>query len=173
MAINFKSLIEEEVDRQFSEVVAEHGDVCTLPITGAGVVWGVDPIAPQKEYAIFALLAREWFAVNGPPDAPPFPLSSNDAEEYRRARGLKGAVGFYARSLSREGYGRKSFEVRNHPSFEDFTRGLIAINTGGWGMENDKDLRRRLPPCPLEGMTPSAFWASPEEYEELTRRGAA
>jgi hypothetical protein len=99
MAIIFKSLIEEEVDRQFNEVVAEHGEVCTLPITGAGVVWGVDPIAPQKEYAIVALLAREWFAVNSPPDAPPLPLY--DFDSYRGARGLKGVVGFYARSLSR------------------------------------------------------------------------
>src|SRR6266851_2990832 len=160
MATNFKSLIEKEVDRRFSEVTAERGETCSLPITDAGIVWGVDPIAPQKEYAMVALLAREWFAVNGPPDAPPLPLY--DFDSYRGARGLKGVVGFYARSLSRQNY-----DVRKHPPFDDFACGLMAINTGLWGIEKDENLKRRFPPRPLEGMTPSAFWAPPEECEEL------
>jgi hypothetical protein len=168
MASIFRSPIEGLVDRLFSEIKAKRGDCCNNPITGGGFVWGLDPIGPQKTYAIGALRAQEWFAVNGPEDAPPFPLSGNDAEEYRRARGLKGVVGFYARSLSRQDY-----DVRNHPSFDDFARGLMAINTGGWGIEKDEDLKRRFPPRALEGMTPSAFWAPPEEYKELQRRGAA
>jgi hypothetical protein len=165
MVSSFKSLIEKEVDRQFSEIEAEHGEICDLPITGASIVWGVDPIAPEKEYAMVALLAREWFAVNGPPDAPPLPLYNFDS--YRGARGLKGVVGFYARSLSRQGYGRQSFDVCNHPSFDDFARGLMAINTGLWRTEKDENLKKRFPPRLLEGMTPSAFWAPPEEYAEL------
>lgn len=171
MATGFRSLIEREVDRQFSEVIAVHGEVCTLSITGASIVWGIDPLGPQKEHAIIALLAREWFAVNGPPDAPPLPLY--DFDSYRGARGLKGLVGFYARSLARGGYGRHGFDVCNHPSFEDFARGLMAINTGDWNMEKDENLKLRFPPRPLAGMTPSAFWAPPEEYKELQRRGAA
>jgi len=170
MATNFKSLIEKEVDRRFSEVTAERGETCSLPITDAGIVWGVDPIAPQKEYAMVALLAREWFAVNGPPDAPPLPLY--DFDSYRGARGLKGVVGFSSRSLS-----RKYYDVRKHPSFDDFARGLMAINTGLWRIEKDENLKRRFPPRPLAGMTPSAFWAPPEEYAELVAqlpaRGAA
>jgi hypothetical protein len=165
MATNFKSLIEKEVDRRFSEVIANPGDICRLPITGAAIVWGVDPIAPQKEYAIIALLAREWFAVNGPPDAPPLPLY--DFDSYRSARGLKGVVGFYARSLSRQGYGRQSYDVCNHPSFDDFACGLMAINTGLWGIEKDENLKKRFPPRPLAGMTDSAFWAPPKEYEQI------
>jgi hypothetical protein len=165
MATNFKSLIEKEVDRLFSDVIAEPGEICTLPITGAAIVWGVDPIAPQKEYAIIALLAREWFAVNGPPDAPPLPLY--DFDSYRGARGLKGVVGFYARSLSRQGYGRQSYDVRNHPSFYDFACGLMAINTGLWGIEKDENLKKRFPPRPLAGMTPGAYWAPPKEYEQI------
>jgi hypothetical protein len=90
-----------------------------------------------------------------------------DFDGYRGARGLKGVVGFYARSLSRGGYGRQSYDVCNHPSFDDFARGLMAINTGLWRIENDGNLKRRFPPCPLEGMTPSAFWVPPEEYKEL------
>ncbi len=162
MATNSKSPIEELVDSLFGKIKAKHGECCDNPVTGGGFVWGIDPIATQKKEAVAALRAREWFAVNGPPDAPPFPLSSNDVEDYRIARGLKGIVGFYARSLSRQNY-----DVRKHPAFEDFARGLMAINTGLWGIEKDAQLRMRFPPRPLPGMTPSAFWAPPEEYEEL------
>jgi len=164
---NCKSFIEREVDRLFSEIKAKRGDFCVNPVTGGHFVWGVDPIAPQKWEAVRALRAAEWFAANGPPDAPPLPLSDHDVDGYRNARRLMGVVGFYARSVSREGYGRQSYDICNHPSFEDFARGLMAINTGSWGIENDEDLKRRFPPRPLEGMTPSAFWAPPEEYAEL------
>jgi hypothetical protein len=169
MASNFKSPIEEIVERLFSEIKAKGGECCDNPVTGGGFVWGLDPIAPQKKAAVVALRAREWFAVNGPPDAPPLPLSSNDVEDYRRARGLKGIVGFYARSLSRQGYGRQRYDVRTHPSFDDFARGLmaLAVERGLWNLEKDESLIRRFPPRPLPGMTPSAFWAPPEEYAEL------
>jgi hypothetical protein len=167
MITNSKSLIKREVEGLFNAIVAPHGQCGDNPVTGGGFVWGLDPIAEQKKDAVVALLAREWFAVNGPPDAPPLPLSSNDVEDYRIARGLTGIVGFYARSLSREGYGRQAYDVCNHPSFNDFARGLMAINTGGWGIERDEDLKRRFPPCPLAGMTPYAYWAPPNEYEDI------
>jgi hypothetical protein len=162
MATNFKSPIEGLVDLLFIGIDAKRGECCDLPVTGARIVWGVDPIAPQKRAAVVALRAQEWFAVNGPHDAPPLPLSHDDVERYRNARGLKGVVGFYARSLARQGY-----DVRKHPSFNDFAGGLMAINTGLWGIERDEALKGRFPPRPLEGMTPSAFWSPPEEYEEL------
>jgi hypothetical protein len=157
MATNYKSPIEELVDRLFGEIDAKRGDCCRLPVTGADIVRGVDPIAPQKKAAIVALRAQEWFAVNGPRDAPPLPLSHNDVEDYRNARGLKGIVGFYARSLSRQDY-----DVRKHPSFDDFARGLMAIDTGLWHIEKDAQLRMRFPPRSLPGMTPAAFWDPPK-----------
>ncbi len=163
MATNLKNLLEKEVDRLFSEIKAAPGQICINPVDNGGFVWGVDPIAEQKERSIVALLAREWFAVNGPPDAPPLPLHVDDRDRYRDARGLKGVVGFYARSLSRQDY-----DVRKHPSFDDFARGLMALamEKGVWNLEKDETLIRRFPPLPLAGMTPSAFWAPPEEYEE-------
>jgi len=163
MATNFKSLIEKEVDRLLSEIDAEHGQCCRNPVTLAGFVWGVDPIAPQKEFETVALLAREWFAVNGPSDAQPLPLHADDRDRYRGARGLKGVVGFYARSLSRQDY-----DVRKHPSFVDFARGLmaVAVEKGLWNLEKDETLIRHFPPLPLPGMTPSAYWAPAKEYEE-------
>ncbi|SHG24141.1 hypothetical protein [Bradyrhizobium erythrophlei] len=164
MATNFKSLIENEVDRLFAELNAKPGECCDNPVTGGGFVWGLDPIATQKKEAVARLRAREWFALNGPPDAPPLPLSHADVGDYRDARGLKGVVGFYARSLSRQGY-----DVQKHPSFDDFARGLmaLAVEKGLWNLENDQTLIRRFRPRPLEGMTPSAFWAPPKEYEQL------
>jgi hypothetical protein len=164
MATIFRSPIEESVDRLFSEIKtqAKRGDLCQNPVTGGGFVWGVDPIALQKKEAVVALRAREWFAVNGPVGASPLPLSDDDIEEYRSARGLKGVVGFYARSLYRHDY-----DVQTHPSFENFARGLMAINTGLWRIEKDPQLRMRFPPRPLAGMTPSAYWAPPKEYEEI------
>jgi hypothetical protein len=173
MATNSNSLIKREVERLFAELNAEHGRCCVNPITGGKFVMGLDPIAIQKKEAIVALLAREWFAVNGPSDAPPLPLY--DVDSYRDARGLKGVVGFYARSLSREGYGRQSYDVCNHPSFDDFARGLMALATerGLWGLENDETLMRRFPPRPLVGMIRGAFWVPPEEFKELQRREAA
>jgi hypothetical protein len=36
-----------------------------------------------------------------------------------------------------------------------------------WTAPWRRNLKKRFPPRPLEGMTPSAFWAPPEEYAEL------
>jgi hypothetical protein len=174
MASNFKSPIEDLVEQLFSGIKAKRGECCDNPVTGSGFVWGVDRISTQKKQAIVALRAREWFAVNGPPDAPPLPLSHADVEDYRSTSGLARIVGFFARSLSRQGYGRQRYDVCKHPSFEDFARGLIALakERGLRGLEQDETLIRRFPPRPLVGMTPSAYW-DPHEYAELQSRGAA
>jgi hypothetical protein len=159
MAANFKSIIEREIDLLFDDPDSTRID----PVTGA-VNWAREPIGPQKKAAIKPLLAREWFAVYGPPDAPRLPLSHGDVEECRHAGGLKGIVGFYARSLSRQEY-----DVRTHPLFDDFARGLMAIDTGLWGIEKNEKLKRRFRPRPLVGMTPGAYWAPPKEYDERYR----
>jgi hypothetical protein len=156
MITNSKSPIEREVDRLFSEIKAKRGDFCINPVTGGHFIWGDDLIATQKKAAVDALRAQEWFAVNGPPDAPLLPLSHDEIERYRNARGLTGLVGFHARSLARQGW-----DVRKHPSFEDFCCGLMATNTNMWVIEKDENLKRRFPPRPLAGMTPGAYWAPP------------
>jgi hypothetical protein len=168
MTTNSNSLIKREVERLFAGIKATRGECCVNPITGGKFVMGLDPIATQKKKAIAALLACEWFAVKGPSDAPPLPLYGVDT--YRNARGLKGVVGFYARSLYRQQY-----DVCRHPPFDEFARGLMALATerGLWGLEEDETLIRRFPPRPLVGMIRSAFWVPPEEYEELQRCGAA
>jgi hypothetical protein len=155
---NPKSLIEKEVDRLFAELNAKSGESCRNPITGGGFVWGLDPIATQKKEAVRALLAREWFALNGPAGAPPLPLSHDDVEDYRKARGLAGVVGFYARSLS-----CRDYDVQEHPSFYDYACGLMAWDTGMWGLENDEDLKKRFPPRSLNGMRSGAIWDPPQQ----------
>ena len=162
MTTSTKSLIEIQVDRLFGEMGATPGDYCRNPITGASFVWGVDPIEPQKRDALLALLAREWFTENGPPDAPPLPLSHDEIEDARNARGLAGAVGFYARSLA-----LRQWDTREHPSFDDFARGLMTTDTGSWGIEKDPMLQGRFPPRPLEGMGPDKHWRPPGEHQQF------
>jgi hypothetical protein len=161
MPVRFKGLIEKEADRLFGENDAGQGESCDNPLTGGWFIRSLSSVADQKADAILELLIREWFAVFGPADAPPFPLS-HEIDRYRDARGLKGVIGFYARSLAGQGY-----DVRKHPSFDDFARGLmaLAVEHGLWNLEKDDALIKRFPPLPLPGMTPSAYWEPPEEYE--------
>ena len=79
--------IEVEVDRLFGNISGQRGDRCMNPVTGGWFVLGEDPLPPQKETARKALLAREWFAKHGPPDAPPLPLSNADIEDFKYGRG--------------------------------------------------------------------------------------
>jgi hypothetical protein len=174
MDTNLNSHITRAVDQLFAALNAKTGECCDNPFTGGGFVMGLDRISIQKKQAAIALQAREWFAKNGPAGAPPLPLSHGDMEDYRNAKGLTCVVGFYARSLSRQGYGRKRWDVFNHPSFEDFARGLMAkaIESGIRGLAKDEALKKRFPPRPLTGMTGSGFWTTADEYEELQSQEA-
>ena len=78
-------MIEYRIARQVDELfgTAQYAENCRNPVTGAGYVHGVDPIAEQKEAAYRALLAREWFAINGPADAQPLPVSYDERESFK------------------------------------------------------------------------------------------
>ena len=119
MITNSNSLIEREVDRLFDAIVAPHGQCGNNPITGGGFVWGLDPIAEQKKDAVVAISAREWFAVNGPPDAPPLPLNIDDRDHFRASGGLTALVGF----LTHDRYPGRVSDLRKHPSFDEFASG--------------------------------------------------
>ena len=160
MAAAFQSIIEKEIDRLFDNPEAAHMN----PVNGA-INWAREPIEPQKKAAIVPLLAREWFAVYGPPDAPCLPISHVDKEDYRNAGGLKAVVGYYARSLDRQNY-----DFRRHPPFEDFVCGLMSLTTGRASIDNDENLKRRFPPRPLAGMTSAGFW---DPSDRTTARFAA
>ena len=154
-----KTHIAKVVDQLFAALNAKYGECCRNPITGGGFVWGIDSITTQKKEAIVALLAREWVAKNGPQDAPPLPLCLDDRDAMRSAGGLEAIFGFYARSLSFVDY-----DVDEHPSFDDFACGLmaVAVATGLWSLEKDAQLLMRFPPRPLEGMySVGAYWSHP------------
>jgi hypothetical protein len=163
MTTKFRDHIEEYVDRLFAELNARRGQRCSNLVTGGNFIWGDDPISTQKKQAISRLRAREWFAAVGPSDAPLLPLSEHDVEDNRHAGGLTAVVAHYARSLF-----RLDCDVRDHPSFDDFARGLMALAVGRGlrGLENDEALKKRFPPRPLAGMTPGVYWAPPRECKE-------
>ena len=79
--------IGREVERLFSEISCQRGSLCVNPVTGVDFVYGVEPIKPQKEDAYRALLAQEWFALNGPADALPLPINERDWSTLKYSRG--------------------------------------------------------------------------------------
>jgi hypothetical protein len=145
---------EKEVDRLFKQLHAPPGTNCQWPVFGGGFMKGEDDESEMRQTLCNALRARDWFAENGPADAPPLPLNPDDRNKIRFRGGIEGIVGYYARSL--DGF---RWDYERHPSFYDFACGLMALNLR-WANE---ELRRRFPPRPLEGLNPSSLaWSAPE-----------
>lgn len=119
--IKFSSLIDREVERLFNELHARYGDYCENPVTGGAYVHGKDPIAPQKKEARRALLAREYFALYGPADLQPLPLSDHELYDWRYGPGLLSYYfHYFARSLANQ-----RFDFKEHPSVADYISGLL------------------------------------------------
>jgi hypothetical protein len=78
--MNTQVQIKAEVERLFREAPDRHDQVRVNPVIGGLWENGVDPIGPQKQAALRALMAREWFAQHAPPNAPPLPLSYIDRD---------------------------------------------------------------------------------------------
>jgi hypothetical protein len=112
------------------------------------------------------LYARKWFALDGPSDAPPLPLSYNEREDLKcGGSGLARMVAYYARSLEGQDY---NLEV--HPSFHDYACGVMAADETAEFIRDDPDLIRRFPPRPLPGLVSGLHWETPEEYAETMAR---
>jgi hypothetical protein len=158
------------VDKLFGDF--RYGENCRNPVTGAGYIHGVDPIGPQKEVARRALLAREWFALNGPADAQPLPLWCDAGKAPERERALLlYIVRLYARSLQ----GRE-YDVKEHPPFADYVSGVLweaQRVDGDIGTIPTDDrvqlqkLKERFPPRELTGMGLGFRWLSPKLYAEI------
>ena len=165
-----ETLIGREVERLFSETPGSHGGHYENPVTGGRFVYGFDPIEPQKEAAYRALLAREWFAVNGPADAPQLPITYEEREylKWRTGRPLDYVVAQFAGSLLTH------YDVTEHPSFSEFVSGLLwDHDNGGSGLplsaEGLAELKRRYPPQKLEGLS-SYSWSRPT-WKNRKKRG--
>ena len=138
---------------------------------GGHYVPGFDPTEAMKEMAVRALLAREWFARHGPPDAPPLPLSDNECEDFKIG-GLPHLVAWYAQSLARLDY-----DLREHPLFNDYARGVLAEAERGelvtlHFMDRTvlAQLKERFPPRALKGLGPGLCWKPPKPHTQATAR---
>ena len=156
------SLIGREVERLFSETTVSHGEVYENPVFGTHFVYGVDPIEPQKEAAHRRLVAREWFALNSPADAPPLPTNERERQCCKwTGRPLDFFVAQFARSLW------DRCDVKEHASFADYVSGVLWEHENGaagsrlpHSSEVIAELKRRFPPRKLEGL--SCFcWSRP------------
>jgi len=145
--------IASEVDRMFREADDRMYETRTNPVTGGRWVRGLDPIKPQKQAAYRALKARAGFAVTAPPDAPPLPLSYGEREDLK-VGGLSHLVAWYARSLQ-----ARNYDVYEHPSFEDYARGVLASPYAPPFITEDEQLTARFPPTPLNGLGPGLYWS--------------
>ena len=150
------------VDEMFG--TARYGDYCTNPVTGAHYIHGVDPIGPQKEAARRALLIREWFAIYGPADAQPFPVSHREREDLKGRGLLPHIVAWYARSPD---------DVKEHPSFADYARGVLweaefgFLTLPNYPPDKVRKLKKRFPPRMLKGMGPGLCWLPPKLHREI------
>jgi hypothetical protein len=149
------SAIKCGVDQIFAAQAWKGGQYAFNLLDEGGFVYGGDPIAPQKERACRALLAREDWALNGPPDAPPFPVSYGERESLK-VGGLPHIVAWFARSL--EG---RHYNLREHPTFEPYARGVMVSEFAPDFIKNDEQLRRRFPPQVLNGLGPGLCWSPP------------
>jgi hypothetical protein len=160
-------LVRQIVDRRFEESAARHGQICRCPIIDGTYVSGFDPIDVMKELAVRALLAREWFAWNRPPDAPTLPLCYSEREALK-VGGLRHIVAWYARSLEGRGY-----NVEEHPSFYDYACGVMVSEQTLDFVKNDPELRKQFPPRPLKGLGPGLCWHPPEAAARVRPRRRA
>jgi hypothetical protein len=141
------------VDRLFKENPPRYGEQCENPVTGGHYLGGLDPVGPQKRAARLALRARAWFALHGPVDAQPLPVSYSEREDLKTG-GLPHIVAWYARSLE-----ARQYDIEEHPSFDDFARGVMASEYAPGFITEDEQLRRQL-----TGLGPGLYWRPPERH---------
>jgi hypothetical protein len=154
-----------EVDHAFNTAPDRHWSSCRNPFTSGSWCPRLDPIKPQKEAAVRAVLARNWFAKHGPTDADlqPLPLGYDEREPLKRG-GSSHILAWYARSLDALDY-----DITKHPSFHDYACGVMASSEHAPDfITRDEVLRRRFPPQLLPGLISGLIWLPPEQYERCS-----
>ena len=164
--------VDRELERLFKQHPPRYDQLCTNPVTGGLYVGGLDPIEEQIDAARRLLLAREWHALNGPPDLQPLPLKPSARDDMVLRGGTLAHYIFskYARSLS-----SMDGDVKAHPSLRDYFSGVLweaELPVGGfaslpdYGAEQLQELKKRFPPRMLKGMSPGLTWLPPKEHKE-------
>ena len=163
-------MAEDGVDRLVEDLFAKnpgrYGKICTNPVTGGRYVYGGDPIEQQKAEARRALLAREWFAIVGPKDMQPLPISDEEIENLKYALDSKQPARNFILSCFGDSLRLNDHDLKSHPSFEAFARGIMASEHTPDFVKNDEALRKRYPPCLLAGFGPALIWEPPAIHAE-------
>ena len=126
------------------------------------VISTVDQNTEEKRLEGRALVARTLFALNGPADAPPLPISHDEREDLKRDL-FGNMVAWYARSFEGQDY-----DPWRHPSFDEYARGVMAAEERGefvtfhyFSPADVAQMRKRYPPCTLRGLGPGLCWTPP------------
>jgi hypothetical protein len=163
-------MVEDRVDRLVDDLFAknpgQYGQQCENPVTGGRYVYGIDPIEQQKKEARDGLLARERFAIVGPKDMQPLPISDEEIEDRKYAWGSKQPPQSFIASSFGYSLRANGHDFKSHPSIEVFARGLMASEHSPDFVKNDKALRKLYPPCPLPGLGPALVWEPPALHAE-------
>jgi|SRR6185312_1966601 hypothetical protein len=116
------------------------------------------------EAAVRAVLARRWYAVNGPqdPDLQPLPLGWSERRDIPRC-GVGTIRAWFARSLAHLDY-----DVTQHPSFYDYACGIMAFEREGYSRL--AELKDRFPPRLLPGLDrQTADWSPTHDVDSKTK----
>jgi hypothetical protein len=147
------NILKSYVDRLFEQLNPQPEAFSWTPVTNWSWFYcDEEPIEQEKDIARRALLAREHFALFGPPDAPPLPVSYGE-RELLKGGGLPHIVAWFARSLE-----AKKYDLQKHPKFEVYARGVMASEYAPDFITKDEGLKRRFPPRPLKGLGPALMW---------------
>ena len=165
-------LADKFVDR---DLMTQPAKLCRNPVTGDWYDVDNTSIAEQMDIARRALEVHFRHALTGAADMQPLPISARE----RDAMELKGTplhyiLGKFARSVERY-YLESGLDVREHPTFTEYAAGFLWENelpAGGFAHlptyagQSLEELKKRIPPKMLRGMSPGATWLSPEEHRE-------
>jgi hypothetical protein len=144
-----------EVDKAFNNALDRHDSTRRNPFTGTDWAPGLDPIEPQKEMGLRAVLARRWFRRNCEPGVPQLPLGYFEREEMKKG-GLQHVVAHYASSLE-----TLEYDVTLHPRFRVYACGVMANGVPYDSIHNDSFMQKHYPPRKLVGLDGNFLWAPP------------
>jgi hypothetical protein len=145
------ALIKSHVDNLFADAERLRPRGLKNPVTGDYWLANVVPDDPEKRNACRALLAREWFALYGPPDAPQLPISDVEIEILAGCGDFAAAVAHFAASLK-----ANDWDFTRHPGFGEFVGGLLSLPRSGF--TEPHIIGRRFHPKPLAGLWPTRIW---------------
>jgi hypothetical protein len=147
-----------DIDLLFKNAADGGGGSKVNPITGGHYVPGLDCIKRQKMLAQRAHFARYVFAMEGPPDAQPLPLTPSEREDFKNAYLHPDRI-HYIVSLIAGSLAALDYAYDKHPSWHEFACGVMASPYAPPDYVLDKvEFSRRYPPRDLPGLGPGCCW---------------